>query len=166
MPEYRPTVPYVIQSGKHGGKTLELLMFQKYPLLNWWIGKLNKENPTNKNSFHRHLEWLFAQGENRTARKLCPQCGDSEVRSFSSLGDDRFGYSIYPIYTCCGNDHCRQKLHHQAAGAAPYFYPIKFSSIMHYRRKFDQKMVVNLLRAVYELPNRLTAKIAFEFFLE
>jgi hypothetical protein len=164
MAEYLPGGPYVIQSGKRKGKSMELLMFHDYPFLDWWIGHMNKETRGSKSRLHQHLEWLMARGEDRKTRKTCPQCGKSPVEFFSSLGNDQFGYSIYPIYTCCGRTLCRLNLLSQAAGASPLFYPVKFSSIMNYRKKFDQEMVVKLLRAVYGLPSRLTAKIAFEFF--
>lgn len=164
MEEYRPNGPFIIQSGKNEGKSLELLMFQKYWLLIWWIEKFNENKPVNKTRFHRHIEWLLHQGENRKAVMLCPQCSQSPVKFFSSLGNDKYGYSIYPTYTCCESEICQRQLFHEAAGAVPNFYPIRFSSIMNYRKKFDQGMVMRLLRAVYKLPKPLTAQSAFNFF--
>jgi len=162
--EYRPNEPYVIQSGNYEGKSLELLMFYQYPFLKWWIGKLNKTNPKDKNRLHRHLEWLIAQGENRQAVMLCPQCKQHPAKFFSSLGNERYGYSIYSTYTCCNSETCRERLFCQAAGPTPLLYPVKFSSITNYRKKFDQGMVVRLLKAVYKLPKPLTAQAAFNFF--
>lgn len=166
MEEYRPTGPYVIQSGKNKDKVLELLMFQKYWLLIWWIKKFNENKPAIKNRFHRHIEWLLQQGENRQAVTLCPQCKQYPVKFFSSLGSPKYGYSIYPIYTCCESELCQQRLFHEAVGSVPNFYPVKFSSIMNYRKKFDQKMVVDLLKAVYKMPKRITAQVAFDFFVK
>lgn len=162
--EYRPTGPYFFQSGKHRGKALELLMFRDYGFLTWLLNQLNQKVQNGKNRLHQHLEWLLNQGETRIPKMLCPFCEKKVVNWFSVLGNDRDGYSISPSYTCCDSDECQSRLRAGAWGHDPLFLPFQFSVMKMFHVKFDQRQIGKLFRTVFQLPPRLTAKNAFEFF--
>ena len=154
--DFSPVGPYVFKSGTHQRKSLEMLMFKDYNFVSWYLNKLDSMMGSRKNYLHQHLAWLVRQGENRTAKALCQQCGhESSIRIFSALGDDRYGYSIGLPYACCGRPECMENIKMQTA-RKPFLLPLKFSSIIRFRNKTDQQSVVRLLRIACALPNRLT----------
>lgn len=164
MDEYKPVGPYFFKSGERAGKTAEYFMFLDYPIILYMLGKMKKPKPEVKNKLHKHLEWLVRQGENREVKKICPQCHDRKIKYFSVLGNDKYGYSFGENYTCCDNNECKQKLISMAGGKTPTLYAVKFSSILKFQIKQDQKLVVRLLRDLFGLPKKITADVAFEFF--
>lgn len=164
--EFIPNAPYVFRSGNRREKSLEILMFQDYGFLKWYLNKLDSMRGKRKNLLHQHLDWLVRQGENRTAKALCQKCGhERPIRIFSAWGSERYGYMINLFYACCGRPECKEMLETQEFGK-PFFLPLKFSSILRFRRKTDQQSVVHLLRTAHQLPERLTAESAFRFFSE
>lgn len=163
---YKPDGPYVIQSGKRKGEALELLMFRNYGFLVWWFKELNKKMKSDKkNRLHKYLEWLLQQGENRPIQKLCRFCQKRLIAYLSVLGDDIGGYSMGIYYSCCGDENCKKQLVSLALEKFPMFLPIKFSSILTFRRKSDQKQFANLLKEVFQInKGKLTRDKAFQFF--
>ncbi len=162
---YNPTGPYTIQGGKREGKALELLMFEDYPFLCWFLHQLNSRVRKEKNKLHQHLEWLIGQGENRPLlERKCQYCGQRPITLFSILGTEEFGYSMGLCYTCCSDPLCMEVLQDEVAGKAVMFLSPCFSNILSFHHKSDQRQFARLLRSFYGLPQRLTRQCAFEFF--
>ena len=163
---YIPNGPYMFQGGKNQGKSVEIMMFTNYGLLRYMFSKMKESNPVVKNKLHLHLEWVLTQGENRTAKNICRVCRERPVKCFSILGTAKYGYSIGSHFACCEESDCRSALVSEAAGTAPLFLPIRFSSIMKFGIKSDQRQFVKALRSVFQLPERLTKEMVFQFFSE
>lgn len=139
-------------------------MFQDYNFLHWLFGQIQKNIVKNgKNKLHEHLEWLLAQGENKPSVIICPQCNKRLVKFISVCGNSRYGYTMSINYVCCDNQSCMDELS-ELANYKNCFLPLKFSSILWFSRKQDQKQFVDLLRQIYEVPERITREWAFKFF--
>lgn len=164
MPSYRPTDPYIIQSGKKQGQSVEKLMFTDYGWLVFIAKKFDKMASQKKNRLHKHIEWILVQGEKCATRTICPQCDQRPVAYFSVLGSRRTGYSISNLHTCCTDIACKKKLVAQDIGKKPELMPLKFSSIRRFALKNDQKRVAKILKECFGLPRQLTKKILFDFF--
>jgi len=165
---YQPNEPYVIKSGKHEGRVLELMMFSEYWFLVLMLQRINRafqgEPKGKKNQLHLHLEWLLQKGENRYPQMICPQCEKRPAKYFSVVYENGDDFSISPIYTCCKDLKCADELRAQALDKSPQFLPFCFSVIKNFQLKIGQKRVIDLFRKVFELPKLLTRKAAFEFF--
>lgn len=162
---YKPTGPYVFQSGKRRGRTLELLMFEDYQFLNWFYNQKIKSCNGNKNCLEKHLSWLLEKGEDRQPKMICPHCKKRSIAYFSVLfsssGDD---FSVDPYYTCC--EDCTDELIAMAGGKMPSLLPIKFSSLLFFRRKGDRKRVAKMYRTLFQTPSKMGRNKAFHFFNE
>lgn len=164
--KYQPSGPYVIQSGKRRGRALEMLMFEDYAFLRWFLNyKLDGNAKTqNKNILHRHLEWLMERGEDRQPVLICPQCGKRPVKYFSVVYSCDGDISIGPEYTCCDEARCQETLTEMALEKPCRLLPIKFSSLLQFPHKTDQRRLARLFRSVFGLSGRLTKNQAFRFF--
>ncbi len=158
---YVPEGPYIIQSGKNKGKSVELLMFSNYSLLNWIYEKAKENCFNQKNSLHRHLEWVMARGEDRKVQVNCPFCNQPATQ-FSIRSS--YGYSFDSDYICCNSDECKSNLRSYSFEKSLIFKPIKFSSMNFFRSKTDQKKLGQIFKKVFVLPNRMTRNHAFQFF--
>ena len=162
-----PNGPYVFQSGDHAKKSAELLMFQDYAFIDWYLKKLNSMMGGKMNNLHLHLTWLVRQGENRTAKTLCPQCAhDSPAKYFLALGSPIEGYTLSLQLTSCERQECRENIHCLKKRITDRVLPICFSSVLKFKSKTDQNQVTHLLRDAFQLPDRLTKEAAFNFFLK
>lgn len=164
---WRPSVPYIIQSGKRKGKALELLMFDDYSFLVWWhrVMKQNvRRNGGQKNEAHKHLEWLFERGENRVATHFCPRCRQQAVAFISVVQSCSGEVSIGQLWTCCDSEVCMKIVASEAFDKPQYFIPLKFSSMNKFASRYYQRQVAGLLRWAFDLPDRLTRQRAFDFF--
>jgi hypothetical protein len=160
---HQPQEPYVFQSGKHVGQCLEILMFKDYSFLNWQLGKIRESYKGNeKNKLHEHLEWLLTQGGNRSVSMICPHCNQRPIKWISVSGNN-YGYSMDLYYTCCDSEECRDQLRAWSDDRNT-FLEIKFSQILRFNHKQDQKQFAELLRAIFSTPKRLTREWSFEFF--
>ena len=160
---YQPAGPYQFQTGKREGRSADVLIFTDPGKLSWMLQEMQKKSQGGKNRLHLHLEWLFQQAETRQPTMLCPQCKQGPVTQFS-LYSNRFGISVGTSYTCCDEKECIEKVQAMAFGKGLSFLPFKWSEAMSFHNKADQRQVLNLFRSVFELPQRLTAQKAFEFF--
>jgi hypothetical protein len=164
MPSYKPTEPYIIQSGKKQGQSVEQLMFTDYGWLTYMASKFDKMAPQKKNRLHKHIEWVLTKGEKCTPQMICPQCDQRSVAYFSVLGSRRTGYSMSCIYTCCNDTICKKQLISRGIEKTPTLLPLKFSSIKRFSLKHDQRQVVALFKKCFNLPRRLTKNVIFDFF--
>lgn len=144
---------------------MELMMFDDYGFLLWYIDRLNSETRTYKNAAYLHLEELLAKGENRQPKMICPQCYAKHVEFFSLLSKYE-GFSIGSYYTCCGDKACKQMLCEMAAGNDIEFLPFKFSVLRRFYSKSDKRRITNLFRKIFELSDFLTRQAAVQFFDE
>lgn len=161
-----PSGPRVLKSGDYEGQALEVLMFNEYSHL-VFIKKMMDKNLIDGSSpseFHKHLEWLLMQGENRVVLGVCLGCHTRPVTRFSVLGSELYGYSISSLYTCCDDKACEERIILLAAGKTPIFLPVKFSSLMYFKYKHDRLQVVSFLKGLFNLPQRINRDIAFQFF--
>lgn len=163
---YKPDGPYVIQSGKRKGQAVENIMFIDYSWLRWMYDLLkSKSQGGNKNLFHLHLEWLLGRGETRESKIECPVCGKRKAKFFSVRysGDD---FSIGGQYICCEDESCISEIRGMGGEQIPTLYPFRFSVLRNFRRKIDQKRIIELFKKVFCLPERIDRKRAFQFFNE
>ncbi|TSC96661.1 MAG: hypothetical protein Athens071426_2 [Parcubacteria group bacterium Athens0714_26] len=161
-----PSGPRVLKSGDYEGQTLEVLMFNEYGHL-VFVKKMMDKNLVNGSSsseFHKHLEWLLGQGENRVVSGVCLGCHTRPVTRFSVLGSEQDGYSMSALYTCCDDRACEEMIALLAIGKTPIFLPVRFSSLMYFKYKHDRLQVVSLLKGLFNLPQRINRDIAFQFF--
>lgn len=160
--EYRPTGPYVFQSGKKRGKAIEQVMFEDYGYLRFLLNKAQQgvKKGGKKNKMHLHLEWLLARREDRKVEKLCPHCRQRPIRYISVLGEGRYGYSMGPAFTCCDKEKCKQKL---ITEKTPMFLEPKFSKALVFSKKTDQKQFLGVLKQLFGLQ-RVTKEAAHELF--
>lgn len=159
---WTPNGPYIIGSGKRAGKALELLMFSDYYFLQWHFDQLEERlsSGSSRNIYHRHLGWLLNRGENRRVPMACPSCNTKPIKLLSIRGVERFGYSMHQSFSCCDDEECITRIYTEKQ----MYLPVKFSSILNFRLKSDQKQFVNVLRDVFGLIGRLTKEKAFDFF--
>ena len=163
---YQPRGPYVFQSGRRAGKTVEHFMFEDYGFLTWFLYGMNRESNGQKNVLHQHLEWVLRRGENRKTKMICPQCRVRTVKFFSVLygyGHDDFSVDLH--YTCCENGGCREILRGMALGERPVFMPFRFSQLTNFERG-DRRRIAELFKEVFEIPKPLTRGAVFQFFNE
>jgi len=155
--DYQPNGPYTIQSGKHAGKALELLMFENHGLLAWMFQK--GRGRTDK--FSLHLAWLLRQGENLRPKMICPQCHERPVAFFSvaysQSGND---FMVSTTYTYC--EICKKSVDTQTRPIS--LFSFRFSTLGQFRYNSRRKQISDLFRQVYGLPKPLTRAAAFEFF--
>jgi len=159
--DYSPLKPYLFQSGKRAGESLEVLIFKDYSFLRWLHREILKETPVKKNNLQLHLEWLLERGEEVKTNLLCPICGQNKVEFFyirRSDGDISLGTS----YTSCNQ--CIDEAEAMGLNIIPERYPLKFSSLSHFRRG-ERKMVSKLFQQVFLPPGRLTKERAFKLFI-
>lgn len=172
MPQepYKPSGPYVIQSGPRMGQVLELLMFNNYPFLRWLLNKIEKEDrgKNRENRLHQHLRWLIAHGEDRPVPTVCPHCCQNPVAKIALSGSRKDGYSRdsfrLRVHTSCAD--CRRELHVFPAGNRQTILDLKFSTIV-WRgfRQHDREQFVQFLKEIFQLPLDLNRQRAFEFFV-
>ncbi|MCF7845521.1 MAG: hypothetical protein K9M12_02035 [Candidatus Pacebacteria bacterium] len=160
---YHPTGPYTFQSGKRRGRTLELLMFEDYQFLNWFYHQKINGSGGGKNRLEKHLGWLLEKGENRKPKMMCPHCRKYPVAYFSILfsanGND---FSAGSYYSCC--EDCIDELKAMAFEKTPSLLPIRFSSLLLFRKKEDRRRIAKMYRIFYQLPGKMGKKKAFNFF--
>lgn len=165
MEEYNPTGPYCFKTGKRAGKCIEKLMFDNYTYLVWQMKEITKKPNNFKNELHEHLEWLLKKGEDRQPKMVCPQCGQKPVKYFSII-TSYCGISVRKDFTCCGSSGCQTKLLGMAAGNHAKLEPFKFSVLQRLATNIDRKQLLGVYREAFDLPNRITKEIAFQFFSE
>ena len=151
-------------------------MFTDYGFVNWYLRKMNAMMGSKKHQLHQHLGWLVRQGENRTAKWLCPQCAhDTPIKYFLALGD-LSGYTLSLQNTSCERQECkenlvilkrgREGLRFSQRGNVDKILALRFSSILQFNLKADQNQMARFLRDAFQLPKRLTKESAFRFFSE
>ncbi len=162
---YKPNSCWRVKSGKKKGKLLEGLMFDNYTWVRYMLDLLNAKlkEGSEKNNFHLRLEALLKRGEELEAVALCPQCEQRKVKYMSVLTSTS-GMSAYPVFTCCENTECVDRLKWQAT-REPQFYPLKFSVIKRFKNKTDQGMIANVLKWAFKIE-KLTEKELFKLFWE
>ncbi len=164
MEYYNPDGPYVFQTGKRKGVSVESLMFNDYGFILFLLSKIRKEKKGEgeKNKLERHLEWIIARGEDRETEALCPQCKERRVRYFSvvySFND----FSAAPYYTCCDNRRCIERLEGMAMKSVSFF-PFKFSVLKRFRSKADKKRISSIFKWAFGLEPPLRKEKLFKFF--
>ncbi len=170
---YTPTSPVRFRSGKHKDESLDLLMFKDPQFLHWWFRKCENKakgvKPTNR--MHMHLRWLIDKAETVEPTALCRYCRIRPVRYYSvRTSSYEHRISIDPRFTTCENSSCRNQLLSQDALGDIVLHKLSFAEIFNYLRTCgklsnDSKRDMSaLLCFAYELPQRLSAQICFNFF--
>ncbi|MEA2092892.1 MAG: hypothetical protein U9P61_02915 [Patescibacteria group bacterium] len=139
-------------------------MFEDYQFLNWFYYKKINSNGGEKNRLEKHLCWLLEKGENRQTKMICPYCKKRYIAYFSVLFSSGNDFSVDPCYTCC--EDCTDELVATAVGKGKVssLLPIKFSSLLLFWKKVDQKRIARIYRTFFQLPKKLGKKQAFNFF--
>lgn len=118
-----------------------------------------------KNELHRALESLLEQGEHLRCQRKCPFCRQFHVSRFLVIyiadGDD---FALDPDSVCCVSRDCARQLIERAEGKHGELKPIRFSTIAEFGHPVDQWRVGKFLRLLFDLPERLTAEQAQDFF--
>ena len=161
---YEPVGPYIFQSGKKKGHSVESLMFADYGFLSYLKSMSDKGLTAGSmpNKLHLHLAWAMRAGEFLQSRQRCPYCsGDGEaerVKYFSvrySQGDCSYGFS----YTCCDKDACKYQLVEERSR----IFPLKFSSLAYFSRA-EQKRLGVFFKGLLLDSGRLDSQKAFKLF--
>ncbi len=139
-------------------------MFVNYPWLVNLLDIIQRNNPRVKNRLNLQLEWLISRGEDRTSKRMCPQCQTNPLAFFAALGNSRDGYSISHLFASCTQQSCQEKLIGYAGGKMPSLLSLQFSSLLQFPVRHDRDMVVRVFRSAFDLPKRLTPETAFNFF--
>jgi len=150
LKNYNPEKPWTTRKGD----TLELMMFNNYSTLQKWLQQ-TKDSFTGKrekNNYHRHLEWLFKKGEDRSPVMLCPHCGKLPVKYFTI----RYSYEITINWEHTYCESCVDL----AEGVPLQF---KFSALKG-KSKWEQEKIIDLYKQVFDIKTPLTKKRAFQFF--
>ena len=159
---YTPEGPYIIKSGKRAGQCLEIMITREYDFLRWWKRLLDSESTGDrKNEFHRHLEWLLEQGENRQPKIFCPYCGERRVGLFAVYRNYREEKTFDFNHAYCRS--CFQSKCPPSTVAGEAFL---FSFFGRRLDSWERSLAIKFFREVFELPKRLTRQKAFEFFAD
>jgi len=168
---YKPTEPYQFKSCKHADQYMEILMFQNYSFLVWYLNflKTNSSPDSIKSRLQIHLEWLIAQGENRPVTMLCPTCHQELITHFSIVSGHS-GCSMSAGYSSCDDEYCKSKI---SAGLDTSTHiliwsPIKFSEIIKFRYKGEQNQFADMIKTAcgIDREKNMTHQRAFEFFTQ
>ncbi|MBU4348352.1 hypothetical protein KJ671_02550 [Patescibacteria group bacterium] len=153
--KYIPSGPYIFKTGKRKGKSLEELMFENYSWLDYMLKNMNSnlKEFSKLNSFHLHLRWLMARGEDRVSTQSCFCCLSKRVEFFA------YSYREKKYFTACEDVICRGKILAKANSR-----PLKFSSILEFSYP-SRLFIAKFLREMF-LPccKKLTADELFKFF--
>lgn len=155
------SAPYIIGSGKKAGKSLEHMMFTDYSWLDYMLRRLESTEANNPNLFHRHLKWLMGQGENRIPTMPCPVCNVSPV-AYMWMAFESYGMEAHWQMTCCRGLGCIESLRERSEGRGQIVVP-KFSLFLN-KCEDSRATILRVFRDVFELPSRITQRVAFEFF--
>ncbi len=153
MSGYEPAEPRILQSGKHAGSSLEILMFRDYSYLSFLLRKINEKwIGGSKADFHLHLEWLLDRGEDRQTVALCPFCRMEKVKYFSVLRS-RSGLSVGRSYISC--EKCIDELKKSVPAEKQIeILPFRFSVLDRFWRGRDQKTVIDVFLLAFGLSER------------
>lgn len=161
--------PHRIKSekSKHYNECLENLMFTDYKFLSYQLKKIeeNLTPQTKAGYYYLRLKWLIGQGENRIAKKMCPQCGKNPITHFSVRGTQSEGFSMSALYSCCENTDCQQKLRSQSEKSI-LLLASRFSNCQFFTYESDKDRWIAMLKQIHELEGRITGQRALEFFKE
>lgn len=152
--------PYIFQSGKRKGVSLEVLMFRDYSFLIWFFKKLNQNKSQTKNRLHTHLEWLIKKGESRATKVICPICYKKNISMFF-VAHHRDGIIPGIQLFSCNNDSCIQKIKHNNLSN----YPLKFSTFLRFKGR-DRKIIEKMFKKVFLGGDKVSKEKAFSLFKE
>ncbi len=170
--EYRPTGPWVLQSGKNEDQALEQLMIRKYATVLWFLRKRNegweRGGRRSKDRFHQHLEWLVKQGESRIPICPCPHCpkdNPNTITRFSVIGDPRGNQiSCGMSFTACDREECKRKVDDQTTKNNNSWYRFKFSVLNEFSKSNQTLLLRTVLRPGFGIDKRMSKQDLFEFF--
>ena len=156
-----PTGPYYFKDGDNAGKFMDLMMFNDYPSLLKY--KKNTERLFDKkNLAHRHVDWLFARGDDRIAQINCPYCNQNTATHF--LVD----FNIKTNEPTFKSIHCSKCRVYDSLNSQSF--PLKFSVLRKFSEIYSEdteihhQKIIAIFKKVFVLPGEIDENIAFAFF--
>lgn len=161
--------PHVIKKvgSKHQNQSLEYLMFSDYKFLSYLLERIehNLTPQTRQGYFYLRLKWLIGQGENRIAKKLCPQCGKSPITHFSVRGNKTDGYSMSTQFACCDEIECQKELK-SLSNEPVLIQKATFSNSSYFDYQSDKDRWMAMIKEIHNLIGPITGELALNFFKE
>lgn len=148
-------VPYIFQSGKYQGQSLEEVIF-KDPnhianlLYYKEVGKMTE------GVLSRHLDLLSRTPDTKLK---CPVCHQKSVKYFLFLNSEDISHDLI----CCEDPACQSHL--LVNHPNDYLLPMKLSSLVPLRQKNLRKKMVSLLKRALCLKGSLSAEQIFTAFV-
>lgn len=142
--------PYVFQSGKYKGKTVEEIIF-KDPSFVAALLHYRGSNQAKNNALYEHLDLLMEKIPE--TKMICPVCKQKTVKYFLFLNSE----DIYQTLVCCENTDCKNHL--RISHPNDYILPLKLSSLASFHQKRLRKSFISLLKKAIELKKIEAQKI-------
>jgi hypothetical protein len=143
-------VPYVFQSGKYKGQTVEEIIFRDPS----FIAKLlsyRKNDRVGNNSLYEHLDLMM--GKFPETKMWCPVCKQRKIKYFLFLNSE----DIYQTLVCCDNIDCKDHL--RINHPNDYVLPLKLSSLLSFPQTRLRKSFISLLKKAIALKKIEPEKI-------
>lgn len=153
--EYNCYQPYVFQSGKYQGRSVEEIIFTD-PIYIGILLSYKKDGKTASNALQEHLEILTNTIPETVAK--CPVCGKRSVKYFLYLNNETISKDLI----CCDDVQCKERL--QGNHPNDYLLPLKFSSLLVFKRKTLRKKVITLFKNVFGLRGPITPEKVYTLF--
>jgi hypothetical protein len=140
-----PTTPYIFQSGKHAGESVESFIFKGSEYLFHVRNRKHRENDV----LDQHLDFIFEAGCELETKLLCPFCQEKKVKNFLVLNKQ-----FLTGLTCCDNPECRRQLKNLHPGYDLRIFRI--STLGEFKIPSIRKKAETFFRKVYGYPRKAT----------
>ena len=147
-----PEGPYVFQSKKHEGESLEVLFFRDPGL----ILALKRMSVKLNCRVGEHLKFLNEAADCLETKMLCPICGKQPVKHFLIEASGK----ISAEKTCCRDDNCKKRLIGKNPGGL--LRSLRVSSIYKLERVKTIRMALSLFKLAIEFPKKLNQEGIYE----
>lgn len=170
MAIYKPQQPYILQTGKYEGKSLEEIFFIDSGQMQKYLFYMEQAPPENWNDMQKRISWLFRKASEKKPKHLCRFCNQRPVTRFSvrisDNGEDLDNPSFGMPYAFCDDDiTCRSQIFTEASNGLVTFHNFDLKDLHRLIVILNsQKKVLDMFRTAYSLPEKLNAKTAFAFF--
>lgn len=127
-----------------------------------------------KSELHKHLEFYLAAGERLVSKKsskiICPYCRKEPAQYLALIDNASYGFDVSAEHVCCKNNECKTKLKRGVSRNIRLFKfslfeaPSKYKGRSYYSDVYKEN-IIKFFTEVFGLPEKITAEIAFQFFL-
>lgn len=151
--EQKKYQPYIFQSGKYLGLSVEEIIFKDPAFVSVLLSYVDKSK-TKSNALHQNLNYLIDIYPKTLIK--CPFCNQRSVKYILYLNTE----TILKELVCCDQKACQIKL--QSNHLNDYLIPFKLSSIEVFRKKTLQKKYIAIFKAIIGLKGKVTSEKVIE----